>query len=252
MYEQKYISNCGRIRMYLGDDSVILNSGMRWDKAITDCVYGQKAARPSKKPDHAIQNNRSKISIKRNEYKHKSWDDNTESPEYFEVLLSVTDHQIIWGVNNYKFDFPSKGRLVWDKMNGDSDQYGCEIAYVSMNNRTDIVRYLWSGMMQGIYCGTDARKALIQQGNKKLNEKRFHPTQKPLPLCKYLIDKYVSDGESIFDGRGGYGNICIAVHQANMIDGKNLTIDWVEKDSEYFAYAVRNFISNENQLTLFQ
>ena len=69
-------------------------------------------------------------------------------PEYFDEVKRVSRNQIIWGVNYFNYDFTG-GRIVWDKLNGDTDQYDCEIAYCSMNDRTDLIYCMWRGMIQG-------------------------------------------------------------------------------------------------------
>ena len=57
---------------------------------------------------------------------------------------------------------------MWDKLNDSSDQFDCEIAYCSLNNRTDIVYYMWAGMMQGKTASNKIKEALMQEGNKTL------------------------------------------------------------------------------------
>lgn len=65
---------------------------------------------------------------------------------------------------------------------------------------------MWNGMMQGesILNGTK------MQGNKKLNEKRIHPTQKPVVLYKLMLDAYAEPGDKILDTHFGSGSIAIA------------------------------------------
>ena len=46
---------------------------------------------------------------------------------------------------------------------------------------------MWNGMMQG----KSIEEGHIQQGNKKLNEKRIHPTQKPVNLYRWIVRKYI-------------------------------------------------------------
>ncbi|MGK6342880.1 DNA methyltransferase [Chryseobacterium sp. DT-3] len=67
-------------------------------------------------------------------------------------------------------------------------------------------------MMQGVYCGKDVRKAIIQQGNKKLNEKRIHETQKPVILYDWIIQEYNVKGK-IFDSHLGSGSHRIAQYR---------------------------------------
>ena len=81
------------------------------------------------------------------------------------------------------------GAIVWDKVNDGADQSGAEIAYCSLNERVDVVRYMWRGMMQGEGVGS-----MRQQGNKALNERRIHPTQKPVKLYEWLLQQYAQPG----------------------------------------------------------
>ena len=64
-------------------------------------------------------------------------------------------------------------------------------------------------MMQGEYIGKDLRKAFRQKGDKSLNEKRIHETQKPVCLYEYLIDYYKIKGK-VFDSHLGSGSNRIA------------------------------------------
>jgi site-specific DNA-methyltransferase (adenine-specific) len=100
-------------------------------------------------------------------------------------------------------------------------------------------------LFQGIYCGRDIRKALIQQGNKQLNEKRLHPTQKPVALYKWLLDKYAKENDKILDTHLGSGSIAIACHDY----GFDLTA--CELDVEYYEKAKQRILNHVKQLTLF-
>jgi len=205
-----------------------------FDLAMPDLEYGIGASKPSTKSGRAQQPNGTYRPVKQAKYKHKDWDDQRSPPEYFDELFRVSKNQIIWGANYY----PNLvgGRIVWDKIvaNG-ADQYGCEIAYQSFSNRMDIVYYMFSGMMQGVYCGKDRVKALKQQGNKKLNEKRIHPTQKPVKLYEWLLMEYAKPGEKILDTHGGSMSLALAVNKLNVIDNMNLTLVVCEKDIDYFT-----------------
>lgn len=224
-----------------------------FDLAIVDPEYGQNASKPTIKNHRVLQNNGTYVNIKNNRYSQKKWDEKPAGKEFFDELIRVSKHQIIWGVNNYDYIF-GKGRIVWNKINGESDQYGCEIAYCSLNDRTDIVHYMWSGMFQGIYCGFDIRKALVQQGNKKLNEPRMHPTQKPVILSKWLLDKYAKHDLlgikpldqviKILDTNYGYGGMGIACHEL----GFDLTA--CDNDEEYINLAVDRLKKYQDQLTI--
>ncbi|OOF62078.1 DNA-methyltransferase [Rodentibacter pneumotropicus] len=146
----------------------------------------------------------SPIGVQRLYAKTETWDLPTE--EYFNELFRVSKHQIIWGVNyfnNYSF---GSGRIIWDKVNGKSTFSDCEIAYCSLHNSVRQFRYMWNGMLQG----KSIEEGHIARGNKKLNEKRIHPTQKPINLYKWLLQKYAIPGQLILDTHVGSGSSLIA------------------------------------------
>ena len=146
--------------------------------------------------------------------------------KYFDELFRVSKNQIIWGVNYFIYNFGS-GRIVWDKVNGKSSFSDCEIAYCSFHNSVRLFRYMWNGMMQG----KSIEEGHIQRGNKKLNEKRIHPTQKPIDLYIWLLSKYAKEGDKILDTHVGSASSLIAC--------KKLGYDYVgcEKNSEIYYLA---------------
>lgn len=159
---------------------------------------------------------------------------------YFQELRRVSKAQIIWGCNYYPYVL-GPGRIIWDKCNGDSDQSDCEIAYCSLTSRVDLFRYMWSGMMQG----KSISEGHIMQGNKKLNEKRIHPTQKPVALYLWLFHQYAKPGQRILDTHLGSGSSRIAAY--------DMGLDFVgfEIDPEYFAAQEARFRQHTAQTSLF-
>lgn len=131
--------------------------------------------------------------------------------EYFRELIRVSKQQIIWGCNYFDWNFPP-GRIVWDKCNGNSTFSDCEIASCSIHNSARLFRYMWNGMFQG----KSISEGWVQQGNKKLNEKRIHPTQKPINLYRWLIQKYVKPGWKILDTHVGSASSLIALEEAEI------------------------------------
>lgn len=125
--------------------------------------------------------------------------------EYFAELFRVSKHQIIWGCNYFKWPFGS-GRIIWDKVNGESSFSDCEIAFCSLHDSVRLFRYMWNGMLQG----KSISEGHIMQGNKKLNEKRIHPTQKPVKLYKWILKEYAKPGWNILDTHVGSGSSRIA------------------------------------------
>ena len=196
-----------------------------FDLAIADPPYGIGGDKPTVKPGLVQQRNGRILAVGSPDYGKKNWDASVPPQEFFDELRRVSVNQIIWGANYFGL---KGGMLVWDKMNGECDQFGCEIAYQSFNQRTDIVHYMWHGMIQGEACSADLKKAFRQKGNKQLNEQRTHPCQKPVALYSWLLQNYAKKGDRIFDPMMGSQSSRIACHR--------LGFDYVgcELDKEYF------------------
>lgn len=181
-----------------------------FDIAIVDPPYGRKEHGGRNRAGWAKQKNGTRLYVSGgNQYENRGWDNKPAGKEYFDELMRVSKNQIIWGCNY--FDYPLVGgRIIWDKCNDGSDQSGGEIAYNSLNKRVDIFRYMWRGMFQG----KSITEGTIQQGNKKLNEKRISPTQKPVILYRWLVQQYVQPGWKILDTHTGSASSLIAYHEA--------------------------------------
>ena len=181
-----------------------------FDIAIVDPLYGRKEHGGKNRSGYVRQKNGSKIFVKDGEYENRKWDNEPPSEEYFNELMRVSKNQIIFGCNY--FDYPLiGGRIVWDKCNDGSDQSDAEIAYCSMNDRIDIFRYMWRGMFQG----KSITEGTTQQGNKRLNEKRIHPTQKPVALYEWLLNRYSKPNDVILDTHVGSASSLIACYNTN-------------------------------------
>ena len=74
---------------------------------------------------------------------------------------------------------------------------------------------------------------------------KIHPTQKPVKLYEWLLDKYANEGDKIIDTHLGSGSIAIACHN------RGFALDAWEIDAEYHAAAVKRFEQHKQQLTLF-
>lgn len=181
-----------------------------FDLAIVDPPYGRKEHGGRNRSGYVRQKNGSKIFVKDGQYENQNWDNEPPSEDYFNELMRVSKNQIIFGCNY--FDYPLiGGRIVWDKCNDGSDQSDAEIAYCSMNDRVDIFRYMWRGMFQG----KSITEGTTQQGNKRLNEKRIHPTQKPVALYEWLLSRYAKPNDIILDTHVGSASSLIACHNTN-------------------------------------
>ena len=195
-----------------------------FDLAISDPPY---FSGPEKRGFYG--NKHSSDGVKRGDYPiSKNWELPTD--EYFKELFRVSKSQIVWGCNYYNYQF-GPGRIVWDKVNEESSFSDCEIAYCSKHNSVRLFRFMWNGMMQG----KNINEGHIQHGNKKLNEKRIHPTQKPVSLYKWILKNYAKTGDKILDTHLGSGSSRIAAYQ--------MWFDFYgcELDKEYFDASVKRF-----------
>lgn len=210
-----------------------------FDLAIVDPPYGIKEHGGKSRTSFVVQKNGSKQLVRDAGYVKKNWDNQGPPPEYFLELFRVSKEQIIWGENH----FPSfgKGRIVWDKVNYGGDQNACEIAFYSGNDRVDLVRYMWRGMMQG----ESITKGMKKQGNVQLNEKRIHPTQKPIALYRWLLDKYANGCTNILDTHMGSQSSRIAAYHLGFSYW-----GW-EIDLDYFQSGCKRFKEETSQLTAF-
>ena len=142
--------------------------------------------------------------------------------EYFDELIRVSKNQIIWGANYYLEFLPStRGIICWDKKQ-----------YMPTFSR---IEFAWTSF--------DAVARLFEGTSTDLN--RFHPTQKPVALYKWILDKYAKQGNKILDTHLGSGSIAIACHDY----GFDLTA--CELDKEYFDKAMERISNHTNQQKLF-
>lgn len=160
---------------------------------------------------------------------------------YFDELRRVAKHYIVWGCNYFKYEF-APGRIVWDKCIEGTSFSDCELAATDLFTSVRLFRFMWNGMMQG----KSVAEGHVMQGNKKLNEKRIHPTQKPVALYDWIFAKYAKQGDKILDTHLGSGSSRIAAYDAGL--------DFVgyEIDKYYFTAQESRFAEHTTQMTLFR
>lgn len=178
----------------------------------------------------------SKIGVKRLYKPTGKW--SVPDKEYFDELLRVCKYYIIWGCNYYDYNFHS-GRIVWDKCNDSSDYSDCEIAATNLFDHVRIFRFMWNGMLQGSM--SDGRK---MEGNKSKNEKRIHPTQKPVQLYKWQFQTFTKPGWKILSPHVGSGSDRIAAYDLG------LDFTGCEIDKNHFDNQEKRFNQFRSQLKL--
>ena len=143
------------------------------------------------------------------------WDNSIPPREVFDQMMRVSKNQIIFG-GNYMTEHlkPSSCWIVWDKVNGDNDFADCELAWTSFPKAVRKFKFRWNGMLQE---------------NMKWKEQREHPTQKPIPLGRWILEKFTKEGDLIFDPFAGSGSFLVACKQKGFkFVGCEINKDYVE------------------------
>ena len=160
--------------------------------------------------------------------------------DYFDQLMRVARNYIVWGCNYYDRTF-AHGRIVWDKCNASSTFSDCEIAATNLIESVRLFPFMWNGMCQG----KSIAEGRVMQGNKALNEKRIHPTQKPVALYIWLLQTFARQGWAILDTHLGSGSSAIACHELGF------QMLGIEIDLIYYQAAATRLAEYQRQQKLF-
>jgi site-specific DNA-methyltransferase (adenine-specific) len=197
-----------------------------FDLAIVDPPYGIGMSKGT------MSSNKDKNITSKRDYTSKDWDNSIPSKEYFNELFRVSKNQIIWG-GNYMIEHLKNTScfIVWDKKSNDGSNFAdAELAWTSFETAVRVFKYDWVG---------------FGYLNNPQKEKKIHPTQKPVALYKWILDKYAKQGDKILDTHLGSGSIAIACHDY----GFNLTA--CELDREYYDKAIQRIKNHVSQKKLF-
>lgn len=83
------------------------------------------------------------------------------------------------------------------------------------------------------------------QGNMKCKEQRIHPTQKPLPVIEWILNKFTKEGNLIFDAFMGSFTTAVACHRL-----KRHYIG-AEINEEYFQKGTERLNAVKAQISIF-
>jgi len=150
------------------------------------------------------------------------WDAKIPDKAFFDELLRVSDKVIIWGGNYFTHLLPvSKCWIVWDKCDGMENKSVFADAELAWTNMTKVVS-LYRLRQLGFISATQ-------------DSDRIHPTQKPTELYAWLLRKYATEGDRIFDPMMG--------SQSSRIAAYKMGFDYVgcELDKEYFTKGCERF-----------
>ena len=159
---------------------------------------------------------------KNRKWKAKNWDNKIPSNEYFIEMFRVSKNQIIWGGNYFNLGKCNKF-IIWDKEIPEGLSFSdCEFAWTSFTGSNKIFRY----------------STYLNKSDK------FHPTQKPVALYKWLLHNYAKQGDKILDTHLGSGSSRIAAYEM----GFDFTA--FELDTEYFEAQEKRYKNHIAQLKM--
>lgn len=198
----------GRARLILGDCRDVLPTLGKVDAVVTDPPYGIGITKSNR------------LALSRG-MGGKDWDNEPPENAFIAAMVAMAPQSIIWG-GNYFLLPETRCVLVWDKQNDDRDFADLEMAWTNIDAVARIFRMRPMGMDGG----------------------KVHPTQKPLRLMRWCIDK-LNAPQTILDPYMGSGSTgCAAVAMGRDFVG-------IERDPDYFALACKRIEDAQRQQDLF-
>lgn len=186
----------GTVTIWNADCREVLPTIQHADLVLTDPPYGygvdtayhsRGRGKPSAKSTHVGRNRIAKA----NEFEPVAGDDEPFDPTH----LLAYPRLALWGANHYADRLPpSPSWLVWDRMSGDSATADAELAWTNLGGTIRSFAYRWNGA--------------CRQGEKATHG--LHPTQKPVALMRWVIERYTQPGDLILDPYMGSGPVARA------------------------------------------
>lgn len=155
--------------------------------------------------------------------KGKKWDEHIPDNDYFNELFRVSQNQIIWGGNYFNLP-PTRCFVIWDKKQPENVSFAsCELAWTSF----------------------EASAKTFYMSPMNVPDERIHPTQKPVKLYGWLLNKYAHEGDKILDTHVGSASSLIACY--------NYKFDFIgfEIDEDYYEAAQKRMNAVMAQVSMF-
>jgi DNA modification methylase len=177
------------VTIYHGDSREIMPHLKPFDLLLTDPPYGIGADKPrgdTGKNKH----------IKQRDYGVEDWDSSPVEEWVMHLARTLCEKQIIFGGNYYDLP-PSSCLLLWDKETGENLYADAEVAWTNLKQAVRLKRHKWHGFLR------------------KGNERRDHPTQKPLEVMAWAL-KQAGEVKTVLDPWMGSGTTLRACKDAHV------------------------------------
>ena len=208
------VETIGNARLYLGDCREILPTLGKVDAGVTDSAYGINAARVRNSQQWGWR-----------EYDAPGWDRERTPPELISLAVSSARNAIVWGGNYFTDTLPPSSKwLSWDKGQTDFSLADFELAWCSFAGAARRIAY--------------PRAKAMQDG-------KGHPTQKPVEVMVWCIEKLPTGCATILDPFMGSGTTGVACAKL----GRSFI--GIEIEPKYFDIACRRIDEAYKQADLF-
>lgn len=208
----------GGQRLILGDCLEVMKELGRFDAVVTDPPYGTASAWQGGN-GHGW-GRQEKMKSKRN-----AWDCQRPPKEAFDLILSISDEQIIWGGNYFADLLPPTMRwLAWDKCQRNFTLADFELAWTSQNNA--------------------ARAFNLSRSQAAKDGKDNHATPKPIALMEWCLG-FVPKAKTVLDCYMGSGTTLVACQRMGRLG------TGIELDPDYFDIACKRVDEATRQPDMF-
>lgn len=141
--------------------------------------------------------------------------------EVFAELFRVSRNQIIWGGNYFELP-PTRCFLIWRKLS------------ISESFTMAMAEYAWTSF-------NDNAKVFECAPQGKSSDPRFHPTQKPIDLYRWIYGLFTEPGQKVFDPFLGSGSSRIAAYEAGLnFVGTEIDPVYFQKEEDRFERMTQN------------
>jgi DNA modification methylase len=207
----------GNHRLLCGDSTDVLAvkrlmDGKKADMVFTDPPYGMKLQANYHRSEWGDRPNKHSGGNQGNAHRNVAGDHDDFTPDLINTVFAsfnYCDEIFLWGADYYAEHIPAKNEgswVVWDKVtNSQGEESGCaafhgsnfELCWSKAKHKRELARIMHKGL------------ASIE------NDKRVHPTQKPVALAEWFFERWGKDKTVVADLYGGSGSTLIACEKTS-------------------------------------